>query len=155
VALETLAAAVLPTVMVDEGFRAKPYLDANAVMTIGFGTSLRDGIDEEEAMFLLEYRLNKTVLACRKAFPWFAMLDDVRQGVIAQMAYQLGVAGVAGFRDMCRALACAVKVPPPSAVVYFSAAANAMLDSKWALHDSPKRAARRAAEMATGKRVRG
>lgn len=155
-AIDTLAAAVLPTVMVDEGFRATPYLDANAVMTIGFGTNIAAGIDEDEAMFLLEHRLHKAVLACRQAFPWFAVLDAVRQGVLAQMAYQLGVAGVAGFHDMVRAIEAAVVTSSAELrAKFFAAAATEMLDSKWAKHDSPARAQRRATEMRTGKLARG
>lgn len=153
---ETLGAALIPTVMVDEGFRAHLYLDGNAKPTIGFGTCLTDGIDEAEAMFLLEHRLNKSVLAARQAFPWFTALDDVRQGVIVQMVYQMGVAGVAAFHDMVRAIAVATQATDPVLrQTAFSAAANAMLDSKWAQHDAPKRAQRRATEMQTGQRVRG
>lgn len=154
-ALDTVAAMVLPTVMRDEGFRAAPYLDGNAKWTIGFGTRI-NVIDHDEAMFLLEHRLHKAALACRQRFPWFAALDGLRQGVIAQMAYQMGVDGIAGFREMGRAIAAAVTAPTAELrATFFAAAAAEMLDSKWARHDSPARAQRRATEMRTGKLARG
>lgn len=155
-ALDTVAATVLPTVMRDEGFRAHLYLDGNAKATIGFGTCLEGGIDEEEAMFLLEHRLHKAAVAARAAFPWFAQLDALRQGVVTQMVYQMGVAGVAQFRDMGRALGCAVATQDAELQqIFYSAAANAMRDSKWARHDSPQRAERRAREMERGTLARG
>src|SRR5882672_194386 len=155
-ALDTVAATVLPTVMRDEGFRAHLYLDANAKATIGFGTCLEGGLDAEEAMFLLEHRLHKAAVAARAEFPWFAKLDAVRQGVITQMVYQLGVAGVAQFRDMGRAIAVAVQTSDAEIrQLSFTAAANEMRDSKWARHDSPARAERRAREMTSGTLARG
>lgn len=134
--------AVLPRVMTDEGFRRKPYRCPAGFLTIGYGTNLDAGLDDEEAMFLLEHRLRKAASACLATFAWFVGLDAVRQGVIVMMVYQLGLAGVLEFRDMRRALERGD----------YAAAAAAMLDSKWATHDSPARAARLAAMMRTGVR---
>jgi lysozyme len=136
----SIADAVLPAVMKDEGFRRKPYRCSAGALTVGYGTNLDEGLDDDEAMFLLEHRLMKREHECRQAFPWFARLGPVRQGVIVRMAYQLGTAGVMGFRDMRRALEAGD----------YAAAADAMLDSKWARHDSPARAHREAAAMRSG-----
>lgn len=137
----SVADAVLPTVMKDEGFRRKPYRCTAGVLTIGYGTNLEEGLDDDEAMFLLEHRLAKREHECRQAFPWFDRLGPVRQGVIVRMAYQLGTAGVMEFRNMRRALEAGD----------YAAAADAMLDSKWARHDSPARAQREALAMRSGR----
>src|SRR5258705_241217 len=66
------------------------------------------------------------------------------------------VAGVAQFRDMGRAIAVAVQTSDAEIrQLSFTAAANEMRDSKWARHDSPARAERRAREMTTGTLARG
>lgn len=126
--------------MVDEGFRRKPYRCTAGCLSIGYGTNLDAGLDDEEAMFLLEHRLNKAFSACLKAFPWFAHLDPVRQAVVAMMAYQMGAGGVAAFTGMCAALERGD----------FAAAAEAMRDSKWARVDSPERALRLSRAMRDG-----
>jgi lysozyme len=133
--------AVIPSLMRDEGFRRKPYRCSAGKLTIGFGTNLDEGLDDDEAMFLLEHRLAQRVLECRQAFPFFERLGPVRQGVIVQMAYQLGTAGVMEFRNMRRALEAGD----------YAAAADAMVDSKWARSDSPARAHRLADAMRGGR----
>lgn len=137
----TVASAVIPSLMRDEGFRRKPYRCSAGKLTIGYGINLDEGIDDDEAMFLLEHRATQALLDCRRLFPWFDGLDDVRQGVLVQMRYQLGLDGVLGFRAMIAALA----------RQDYGAAAAAMLDSKWARADSPARAERHARAMRTGR----
>lgn len=132
-------ASALPVLMRDEGYRSKPYRCPAGHLTIGFGTNLDAGLDEDEAMYLLEHRLQKAIAACL-TFPWFVGLDEVRQTVVAMMVYQLGVDGVRGFRDMAAALERRD----------FAAAADAMLDSKWAELDTPARAQRLAMMMRSG-----
>lgn len=131
---------VIPTVMRDEGFRSKPYPDEYGVLTIGYGTNLDEGLDPDEAMFLLEHRLLKRRTELL-ALTWYRPLDVVRQGVVLMMAYQLGTHGVLVFRRMCRALERGD----------YQAAADEMLDSKWAHRDSPARAQRLAAAMRSGR----
>lgn len=132
--------AVLPTLMRDEGFRRTPYRCPAGFLTIGYGTNLDAGLDDAEAMFLLEHRINKAIAGCLATFPWFAGLDAVRSQVVLMMAYQLGIAGVAHFKVMAAAIE----------RCDFAAAADAMLDSKWARADSPARAYRLALAMRRG-----
>lgn len=138
-----LRESVIPSLMKDEGFRAKPYRCTAGKLTIGYGANLEDGIDDDEAMFLLEHRLDKAIADCVRVFPWFASLDAIRQGVIVQMRYQLGLDGLLGFRVMLRAMA----------HEKYAVAAAEMLDSKWARSDAPKRAQRLALQMRTGTRA--
>ena len=86
-----------------EGFRRKPYRDSRGFLTIGFGANLDAGITREQARALMQCQLdaNEPTLL---AFPWFAGLDPVRRGVVENMAYNMGVAGVLTFTDMISAI---------------------------------------------------
>lgn len=134
--------AVIPQLMREEGFRSTPYRDTHGVLTIGYGTNLDEGLDEDEALFLLEHRVHRSVLDCRTTFPWFRTLDGARQGVLIQLRYQLGLPTLLGFRKMLAAIA---------AGDYLTAAAE-LLDSKLAREDAPARAHRLAAALRRGAR---
>jgi lysozyme len=124
----------------DEGIRLKPYHDSLGVLTIGVGRNLEDvGISTREAYYLLDNDLAAAEKDCRNAFPWFAELDAVRQDVLINMAFNLGIVGLKGFT---RTLA-AVKRGD------YAAAAKQMLASKWA-KQVKRRASRLATEMETG-----
>lgn len=139
----TLHDAVIPSLMKDEGFRSKPYHCSAGKLTIGYGTNLDEGLDADEAMFLLEHRVNQAILDCRKTFPWFDLLDPTRRAVVVQLRYQLGLARLLGFRKMLAALA---------RFDYDTAAAE-LLDSKLARVDAPARTARHAHALRTGVRA--
>jgi lysozyme len=133
----TLHERCLPRLMKDEGFRAKPYRRTAGKLTIGYGCNIDDGIDADEAMFLLEHRLNRSILACKRAFPWFDDLDLTRRGVVVMLCYQLGLPRLLGFRQMLAALA----------RHHYETAAAALLDSKLATQDVPARTQQHAREL--------
>ena len=56
----TTRRGVVALLKAEEGFRAKPYLDSRGTLTIGFGTSLANGITEAEGEWLLRERLRAT-----------------------------------------------------------------------------------------------
>ena len=86
-----------------EGFRAKPFRDSRGFLTIGNGTNLDAGITRAQAEALMRCQLDANEPALL-AFPWFAGLDPVRRGVVENMAYNMGVAGVLTFTDMISAI---------------------------------------------------
>ena len=86
-----------------EGFRATPYRDSRGFLTIGYGTNLDAGITRAQAEALMRCQLDANEPALL-AFPWFAGLDPVRRGVVENMAYNMGVAGVLTFTDMISAI---------------------------------------------------
>lgn len=124
----------------DEGIRLKPYRDSVGVLTIGVGRNLDDvGISAREAYYLLDNDIACAERECREAFPWFDALDPVRQDVLLNMAFNLGIVGLKGF---VRTLAAVRRGD-------YTAAAKGMLASKWA-KQVKRRAARLASEMETG-----
>ena len=128
----------------DEGMRQVAYQDSLGLWTIGVGR-LIDGrkvgaglrIKEIEQMLLNDIADREQAL--RLSLPWFDSLDEVRQAVLVNMAFQLGVVGLLGFRDTLN------RVREGD----YAGAAAAMLQSKWA-SQTPERAKRVAKQMETG-----
>ena len=130
-ALEMLVAA-------DEGLRLMPYRCSAGVLTVGYGTAFP--LTEYEAHLLLRHRLQGVLDQCERRFPWWPKLSPARQQVVASMGYQLGLDGLLRFRRMLAALERGD----------YRAASDEMLDSKWAITDSPARARRLAQMMLRG-----
>lgn len=124
----------------DEGFMPIPYRCTSGKLSIGYGTNIQDGITREEALLLMRHRLGKVVAALESRLPFWPRLTDERRRVVANMGYQLGVAGLMGFRRMLAALERGD----------YDTAGKEMMDSKWAKHDSPARARRLAKVMVRG-----
>jgi lysozyme len=123
-----------------EGKRNKPYRDTVGKLTIGVGRNLDDvGLRDDEIDLMLENDIAATWNALRRALPWIDQLDEVRQRVLADMAFNMGVRGLLAFEKMLRAC---------RAGEYETAAAE-MLDSAWA-RQVPARAERLAKMMKTG-----
>ena len=105
-----------------EGFRATPYTDTTGHLTIGYGINLDAGITEEEAEMLLVHRVGKIRVALHKRLPCFSELSEARQGSLINMAFNLGIDGLMGFKQTLRYVA----------EGNYPAAAAQMLKSKWA-----------------------
>ena len=124
----------------DEGFMPIPYRCTSGKLSIGYGTNIQDGITKEEALLLMRHRLGKVIAALESRLPFWPKLTDDRRRVLANMGYQLGVAGLMGFKRMLAAIERGD----------YEAAAREMLDSKWAKRDTPGRAGRLAERMRRG-----
>jgi lysozyme len=106
-----------------EGLRLKPYLDTVGKMTIGYGRNLDDvGITRDEASYMLNGDIDRTVKALLTHLPWMLDLDTVRQAVLCNMAFNLGVTGLLTFQRTLKAIQ----------QDRFEDAAAHMLESKWA-----------------------
>lgn len=128
----------------DEGTKATAYQDHLGYWTIGVGRLIDSrkpgaGLRPDEIDYLLRNDINDRVQALTKALPWFDRLDEARRGVLINMAFQLGTAGLLGFKSTL-ALIAAGK---------YAEAAEQMLKSKWATQ-TPARAKRLAEQMKTG-----
>jgi len=124
-----------------EGLALKPYRDTTGHLTIGVGRNLTDqGLTHEEAMALLDHDLVRVEREVRTAIPWFFELDDVRQGVLCNMAFNLGITKLLEFHETLTAI---------HRRDYMAAAAH-MLDSYWA-----RQVGHRAVELAEAMRDGG
>lgn len=87
-----------------EGLRLKSYRCTAGKLTIGYGRNLEDnGITEEEAHFLLMNDLEKSWDECCKAFSWISKMDKIRQGVIVELCFNMGLGRLKGFKKMLAA----------------------------------------------------
>lgn len=90
----------------DEGLRLKPYTDTAGKLTIGYGRNLIDvGISLDEAEMLLAHDVEAIKRGVLLRWAPFARLDDVRQGVILNIAFNVGVGGLMLFTHMLAACA--------------------------------------------------
>ncbi len=71
---------------------------------------------------MLAADLSRVRSEASQAFPWFKGLDPVRQDIVLSMVFNLGLAGLRGFRGMIAALE----------RHDYRGAAREMLDSRWA-----------------------
>jgi lysozyme len=106
-----------------EGFRPLPYSDSTGHLTIGYGTALHVPISQEAATYLLLDRLTVYEAEMQRAKPIIHSLDNVRQSALLNMAYNLGIEGLLGFRRMWAAIDARD----------WPRAADEALDSRWAM----------------------
>ena len=80
-----------------EGERLFPYKCTAGRLTIGVGRNLDDrGITAEESAYLLGHDIDDFGNGSRPS-PWVLELDSVRQRVLLDMAFNLGLGGLLGF----------------------------------------------------------
>ncbi len=81
-----------------EGIKLKPYRDIVGKLTIGIGRNLDDvGISTEEAYELFDHDLQKVIIELQRTFNWWINLDHVRQAVLMDMCFNLGIGGLQKF----------------------------------------------------------
>lgn len=95
------------------------------------------------ALRLLDLDASRVCQQVVDQLPWTAKLDRVRQDVLCNMAFQMGIGGLKQFRFTLGAVRTG----------QYGLAAKAMLQSKWA-KQTPERAAELAEQMRTGAYVR-
>lgn len=124
-----------------EGKRYKPYTDTVGKLSIGIGRNLSDnGISDTEIDLMYANDLAAATLACIQLFSNYSRLDQVRQMVLLDMAFNLGQSKLSKFVNT-------IKYVEDG---NFKMAAQNMLKSKWA-EQTGSRATQLAAMMKTGK----
>jgi len=105
-----------------EGFVPKAYVDNKGILTIGYGTNIANGISDEEASLLLEYRLNKAISEVDTLFGGNTMnkLSDSQRDSLYELMYWIGYNKFIGFKKMIEAVK----------VLDFTKASYEMLDSR-------------------------
>jgi len=128
-----------------EGLRLEVYKDSLGIDTIGIGRNLEDrgitkeeldwmdipnmaivhtmGISEADAMYLAENDVQIVEEELVRAHPCVNKLDAVRQLVVMDMAFNMGVPRLCKFKKMWNAIH----------EENYIAAAKEMLDSRWAV----------------------
>lgn len=136
----------------EEGYRAKPYIDTEGYPTVAYGIKLGPrgcpienytfAVPEVVGSVWLETLLSNNRLQMN-AIPGIVdalrHCNEPRSDILYSMAWQMGVEGLAGFKNMLALIS----------QENFTAAASSMLMSKWA-RQTPNRAKRHADVMRSG-----
>lgn len=127
----------------EEGTVLSAYQDHLGYWTLGTGRLIDKrkggGITAAEADYLLDNDISKYTAAVEQALPWARGLDEARKGVLLAMAFQMGVAGVLGFKNTLEMVRKG----------NYKGAAAGLLASRWA-QQTPARVQRMAKQMETG-----
>lgn len=134
--------------IVDEAYKEFPYDDATGErvyapqgkITIGIGINLDDGLSLDESTYLCKWRLRGLQVQLLTKLPFYNSLDIVRKMVLLNMAYNMGIPRLFGFKNMLAAIA----------VYNWDGATKELLDSK-AARQLPNRYKKLASMMQTGK----
>ena len=107
-----------------EGLRLKPYRCTAGKLTIGIGRNLDDrGISQNEAYAMLERDIQDCEQWLIDEIPEvYNKLDEVRQSVLLNMCFNLGIKGLLEFKNTLSFIGAGD----------WERAANNMLASKWA-----------------------
>ena len=88
-----------------EKLRLQLYKDSSGKLCIGWGHNIEDlGIDREVADLLFEKDFQRAYRQAIEHIPFFLDLDEIRQLVIIDMIFNMGVNGVLTFKKMLHAL---------------------------------------------------
>jgi lysozyme len=143
---------LIASLQAHEGFRALVYDDKTGQPltsgdtiqgnpTIGYGWALNKlPMSRGQAAAHLRETVQEVVFELQHRLPWMNDLDDVRQAVLFEVAYNMGVAGVLGFTKMLAALR----------RHRYDEAAMELLDSKWRVDVGPTRSTDVARRLRTG-----
>ena len=116
----------------DEGVKEYAYTDSEGYLTIGVGRLIdrtKGGkLSEDEIEYLLDNDIDRIQNQTIRAFHWYNDLNDVRQEVILNMVFNLGLNGFKNFKLMIKALE----------RHDYEDASQEMVDSKWCLQVGPR-----------------
>lgn len=138
---------VLDLISKHEGSSSTPYLDSRGIETVGVGHNLVANplpgetypMSPERIQEVLAQDLQIVVIGLTNALPWVSDLDPVRQAVLFDMAFNLGVEGLLKWPNTLRAVQ----------EGRWQDAADSMMGSLWANQVGP-RAVEDAMMMETG-----
>jgi GH24 family phage-related lysozyme (muramidase) len=137
---------------VEEGDRQYIYDDATGKtfqkgdtlkgnLSAGIGINLMTGFDAVELQFIEQNRIAKVQAGLAKYLVWYAALDPVRQVALADIAYNIGVAGLLRWPHFLSFMA---------KQDYASAVAEIRSDQLWTSQVGPARAGRLETMIETG-----
>lgn len=133
----------------DEGLRLKAYRDSVGKLSIGVGRNLDDvgirpdetralgitkatavkyGITNDQAMVLLNSDIYVAEGELDKRIPWWRNLDDVRQRVLMNMVFNMGITTLMTFKNTLNNIGNG----------NYAAAADSMSKSLWARQVGPR-----------------
>ena len=88
-----------------EGVEVYPYKCSAGYLTIGVGRNIEErGLSDDEIDYILNNDVNIATDELVRTFDWYADLDEVRQRVVIDMVFNLGMPRFKQFKNMIKAL---------------------------------------------------
>lgn len=113
---------LLSSVIRAESYSSKMYKCPAGKFTIGYGRNIQDrGIRKDEAELMLKNDIRAVELELMSRILFFTALDRVRQNVLIEMAYNMGVPKLMKFKKTLKFIH----------ESDYESASKEMLDSKW------------------------
>lgn len=107
---------------IDEGRRARIYVDTVGKISGGVGRNLTDrAFSEDEIDLMLNNDITLVEQALDRSLPWWRQMNDARQNVLANMCF-MGIGTLLTFKNTLAAMQDS----------RYGDAADGMLASKWA-----------------------
>lgn len=107
----------------DEGVREKPYTDSVGKLSIGVGRNLDDvGLRDDEIALMLQNDIKAAEADLDRNVSWWRGMPEPAQRALVNMAFNMGIRKLLGFRKMLAALQ----------NNNYNKAAEEAMDSKWA-----------------------
>ena len=123
-----------------EGLKLFPYTDTVGKTTIGVGRNLTDrGISHNEAMTMMNNDIGMCINQLEH-FSWYTAMDKVRQEVLVELCFNIGLPDLLKFKTMISFLI----------EKDWELAADAMLASKWRQDVGVIRSSNMAKRLVTG-----
>jgi lysozyme len=115
--------ALKDQLILHEGLKLEPYQCTAGKLTIGVGRNIEDiGITEDEARYLLDNDILRVCDELDRNLSWWRDLSDVRQRILVDMVFNLGISRFMQFQNTISAIENGD----------YDKAAEEMLDSRWA-----------------------
>lgn len=126
-----------------EGKKRFVYFDSLKIATVGIGRAIApgtNGLSDDECYYLLRNDIDRVYQALND-YDWFNKQNEVVQGVLIELGFNIGIKGLLGFKKMIAALE----------KDNYDLASKEMLDSKWASQVGPNRSKNMADRMRLGR----
>ncbi len=126
---------ILNSLKIEEGFRGRAYRCSEGHLTVGYGRNIDKtglGLTEEEASYLLKNDVVRTVEELRRRYIWFDSIPKKQRDVLVELCFQLGASRLSAIQKMLHNFE----------EGNYYAAADELLDSKFAREQVPARADR-------------
>lgn len=138
----------------DTGHAITPGTSVRGHPTVGIGRALDvHGLSADEARYLLQNDIG-SIEATLSRLDWYPQLDHVRQGVMCNLAFNMGVRGLESFVHMLAQIEAGEHDLSASmnamAAQDFGRAADELASSKWASQVQHSRRDRLLAQLRTG-----
>jgi lysozyme len=87
----------------DEGRRTKLYTCTAGKLSIGIGRNIQDnGLSQDEIDYLFNNDVERVKTEMDRHYPWYTNLNDVRQNVLFNMLFNMGVTKLNKFTKTLR-----------------------------------------------------